>query len=411
MLLPALLGASCGRAPEGPRLVVAVNAGVEGDALKQAAAAYQREAGVRMEVVELPYGNLFEKILLDLDSRTGAYDVVMMDDPWFPRLASDGKLASLEPQYRKAGLAGPDDDFIASSLRLGHEPYPAGPLYGLPYVGNCQLFFYRKDLFQKHGLPEPKTWSLIREAAERIQSGERGMYGYVMRAAPGNPAVADFMPVLWAFGADLLGPDGAPRLDTRQAEEALSFMVEMGRYTPPGYASFNADELAAHLLQSTAAMSIKWPAWILAMDNPAQSRVAGKVEFAAMPGEREPGRSALGNWLLGIPAASRRIDAAFSFIRWASGAEQMKRVAERGNPPTRRSVFLDPELRRRFRAYPVQLAALEGARPRPRTPHWNEVENVFGVMISKANAGSITVKEALARAQREIAAIQRRGAS
>ncbi len=408
MVYILLAAAGCSRGPAGRRLVVAINAGVEGDALKEAAREYERVAGIRMETVELPYANLFEKVMLDLASRTGAYDVIMMDDPWFPRLASEDKLAPLEPLYQKAGLAGPDDDFVASSLALGHEPYPKGRLYGLPYVGNCQLFFYRRDLFEKHGLAAPKTWDEVRAAAQRIMGAEKGVYGYVMRAAPGNPSVADFMPILWAFGAELLSESGEPRLNTPEAAAALQFMVDMGRLTPPGYVSFNADEVNAHLLQGTAAMSIDWPAWVTAMDDPTKSRVAGKIAFAAMPGERVAGHSAMGNWVLGIPAASKNIEGAFTFVRWATDAPQMRKAAELGNPPTRRSVFQDAELVRRFRAFPVQWQALETARPRPRTPSWNEIENVFGVYISKANAGSATVAEALARAQAEIGEIQRR---
>lgn len=410
LALAAVVSAvACSRGhASGPRLVVAINAGVEGDALKAASWDYERISGTRMEIVELPYANLFEKAMLDLDSRTGAYDVIMMDDPWFPRLASGGKLAALDPLYRKSGAAGPDDDFIASSLALCHDPYPDGRLYALPYVGNSQLFFYRKDLFDKHGLAAPKTWSDVLAASKRIAGAEKGMYGYVMRAAPGNPAVADFMPILWAFGAELLGSDGQPRLNTPEAAAALGFMIEMGKWTPRGYVSFNADEVAAHLLQSTAAMSINWPSWISAMDDPSKSRVAGKIAFAPLPGERAAGRAALGNWLLGIPAASLNVERAFAFVRWATDRPQMRASAERGNPPTRRSVFQDAELLRRFRAYPVQLQSIETGRPRPRTPHWNEIENVFGVYISKANAGSVTAPEALARAQAEIGDIVRR---
>jgi multiple sugar transport system substrate-binding protein len=220
--------------------------------------------------------------------------------------------------------------------------------------------------------------------------------------------VTDFMPILWAFGAELLGPDGKPHLDTPEAAAALGFMVEMGRWTPPGYVSFNADEVNAHLLQSTAAMSINWPAWVTAMDDAAKSKVIGKIAFAPLPGERRPGQAAMGNWLLGIPAGSQNADAAFAFVRWATEPAQMRKAAERGNPPTRRSVFEDPELKARFRAYPVQLHSLSTGRPRPRTIHWNEIENVFGVLISQANAGSVTVEQALARAQHEIEEIQRR---
>ena len=43
----------------------------------------------------------------------------------------------------------------------------------------------------------------------------------------------------------------------------------------------------------------------------------------------------------------------------------------------------------KFRAFPAQLASLESARPRPRTPLWNEIENTFGIYLSKANAGAI----------------------
>ena len=398
----------CARGPAGPRLVIAVNAGVEGDALKKAARDYEQSSGIRMELVELPYGSLFEKAMLDLDSRTGAYDVIMMDDPWFPRLAAGGKLAPLEPLYAQAGAAGPDADFIASSLQLCHEPYPDGRLYALPYVGNSQFFFYRRDLFEKHGLEAPKTWGEVLRAARRIREAETAMYGYVMRAAPGNAAVADFMPVLWAFGADLLSPEGAPLLDTPEAAAALDFMIELGRYTSPAYISFNADEVNAHLLQATSAMAINWPSWISAMDDPTKSRVVGKIAFAPMPGQRQPGRAALGNWLLGIPAASRNRDAAFTFIRWATDPAQMRVAAERGCPPTRHSTFQNGDLVRRFRAYPVQYESLRTARPRPRTANWNEIENVFGVYVSKANAKSISVAEALVRAQTEIAEIQRR---
>ena len=83
----------------------------------------------------------------------------------------------------------------------------------------------------------------------------------------------------------------------------------------------------------------------------------------------------------------------------------MKRAALQGNPPTRRSLFLDPELRAKFRALSVQLQSLESARPRPRTPRWNEIENAFGIYLSQANAGSLAPDEAMRRAAKDIAGI------
>lgn len=389
-------------------LTIAVNAGVEGDALKAAAADYQERFGVRMHVVELPYANLFEKQLVDLVSATGAYDVIMLDDPWFPRYVEDDRLAPLEPMFKQRSLPGPDPDFLPACLAVCRHPYQSGQLFALPYVGNSQLFFYRRDLFDKYGLEAPATWSEVLRAARVISEGEAGMYGYVMRAAQGNAVVADFMPLLWAFGAEMFDPDGNPAVSSPQGVAALEFMLELGRFTPPGYASFNADEVNAHLLQGTAAMSINWPAWVPAVDDPSKSRVIGKIAFAPMPGEKNSGVAEIGNWLLAIPRGSRNPERAFDFLLWATSAEQMKLSAARGNPPTRLSVFQDPELLEQYRSYPVQLESLRSSRPRPRTPRWNEVENAFGIYLSKANTGELSAAEAMQRANAEIAKIVKR---
>ncbi|MBV9959684.1 MAG: ABC transporter substrate-binding protein [Acidobacteria bacterium] len=416
LTLTLLNFAGCGQKGSSKQLTLAVNSGVEGDALKQAARDYEAQTGVHINIAEFPYANLFEKELVDLNARTGAYDLVMLDDPWFPRFATSEFLSDLKPFYEKRGQSGPDDDFVANSLALGHHPYQTGALYALPYVGNSQLFFYRKDVFQKHNLKEPATWDEVLAAAKLFneqdaQSAPGGgkMYGYVMRAAQGNAAVADFMPIFWAFGAEMFDPQGKPTVNSAEGINALRFMLELGKYSPPGYASFNADEVSAHLLQGTAAMSINWPAWISSFSDPAKSKVIGQMGFTVMPGAKNPGRAEIGNWLIAIPRDARNADAAFDFLVWATSREQMKASALRGNPPTRKSIFNDPEMVAKFPAYPQQLRSLENSRPRPRTPMWNEIENAFGIFLSKANSGELSAEDAMNQANAEIAKILERG--
>jgi len=395
------------------QLTLALVEGVEGEALKQAAHDYEAQTGVKINFVQLPYQNLFEKELIDLNARTGAYDLIMMDDPWFPRFAGNQFLTDLLPLLQKRGQNGPDADFVEASVNVCRHPYLLGPLYALPYVGNSQLFFYRKDLFEKHGLKEPSTWDEVLAAAKTIQEKETSagggkMYGYVMRAAQGNAAVADFMPIFWAFGAEMFDSDGKPTVNSPEGIAALEFMLELGKVSPPGYASFNADEVSAHLLQGTSAMSINWPAWISAFSDPARSKVIGKIEFATLPGARKPGQAEIGNWLIAIPRYSQNTEAAMDFLLWATTAEQMKRSALRGNPPTRTSLFQDAELVAKFPAYPAQFRSLSTSRPRPRTPQWNEIENAFGIFLSKANSGELSPTEAMNQANAEIEKILQR---
>jgi len=414
-LILVVLTFGCRQQHSGKQLTLAVVSGVEGEALKQAALDYEAQTGVHINIAQFPYANLFEKELIDLNARTGAYDLIMLDDPWFPLFAGSRFLTELTPLLQKRGHDKPDEDFVETSLAICFHPYQAdnGTLQALPYVGNSQLFFYRQDLFAKHNLKEPETWNDVLAAAKTIQETETAegggkMYGYVMRAAQGNAAVADFMPIFWAFGAEMFDANGTPTVNSPEGIEALQFMLELGKYSPPGYASFNADEVSAHLLQGTAAMSINWPAWISSFSDPAKSKVLGKIQFATLPRGRKFGPAEIGNWLIAIPRHSQNVEPAMDFLLWATTAEQMKRSALRGNPPTRRSLFRDPELVVKFPAYPVQLRSLERSRPRPRTPQWNEIENAFGIFLSKANSGELSPADAMNQANAEIEKILKR---
>ena len=396
------------------QLTLAVVSGVEGEALKQAARDYEAQNNIHIEIAELPYTNLFEKELIDLKSRTGAYDLIMLDDPWFPRFASEQLLTDLTPLLQQRGQTNPDSDFVATSIALCRHPYQTGSLYAFPYVGNSQLFFYRKDLFEKHLLKAPVTWENVLLAAKTIHEKESAganggqVYGYVMRAQQGNAAVADFMPIFWAFGGEMFDPVGKPTVNSPEGIAALQFMLELGKYSPPGYVSFNASDVGAHLLQGTAAMSINWPAWISSFNDPAKSKVIGKIEFATLPSGQKQGQAEIGNWLIAVPRDSRNAADAMDFLLWATSAEQMKKSAQRGNPPTRKSLFQDAELVAKNPAYPSQLRSLESSRPRPRTPYWNEIENAFGIFLSKANSGDLSTTDAMNQANAEIEKILKR---
>ena len=400
--------------PNGKQLTLAVVSGVEGEALKAAARDYEAQTGTHINIAQFPYANLFEKELIDLKARTGAYDLIMLDDPWFSRFVHEQLLTEISPAPHFEKLDS-DKDFVATSMGLCRYPYKTGPLYALPYVGNSQLFFYRKDLFEKHSLKPPATWNDVLVAAKTIHEketeGANGakIYGYVMRAAQGNAAVADFMPIFWAFGGEMFDTNGKPTVNSPEGIAALEFMLELGKYSPPGYVSFNAAEVGAHLLQGTAAMSINWPAWLSSFSDPSKSKVIGKMEFTTLPSAQKQGQAEIGNWLLAIPRDSQNVEAAMEFLLWATDVEQMKRSAQRGNPPTRKSLFSDAELLAKYPTYPAQLRSLESSRPRPRTPYWNEIENAFGIFLSKANSGELSPRDAMNQANAEIEKILQRG--
>ncbi len=387
-------------------LTIAVPNGSEGDGLRAAAQDYKQLKGLSIDIVQAPYSNLFEKAANAGATRSGTYDLILMDDPWLPFFAENGYLEELGAYFQAIGTDGPDNDFVSKAIALCRNPYGTGKYVCLPYVGNAQMFFYNPATFAEYGLKgAPKNWDDVYEVMSNITKAGKGRkFGYVLRGQEGNPVVANFMPVFWSFGGKMFDKDRNPQVNNAAGLRALNFFLDLKKISPPGAESFNADELGTYLLQGTAAASINWPNWVATFEDPNQSRVVGQMGYAPIPAGTMPGSSEIGHWLLGISSASKNKQAAFDFLNWATSPEQIKISASRGNPPVRFSVFTDPDLtsQEQFRHFPILMEAINYSTPRPRHPKWPEIENAFGVELSKAVAGTISAKDALDRANAAI---------
>ena len=402
------LGAIAGTTPaSAQKLTVAATSGALFDAIKLSGEEFTASTGVEIELVEAPYNNLFAKINTNCTTRSGAFDVIMMDDPWFQGFADNNCLEKLTDYFLADGTDGPDSDFVSKSLAVCRNPYATGSYYCLPYVGNAQMFFYNPEVFAEHGLEgDLDTWEKVIEIGTKIsQAGDGRTFGYVLRGVEGNPVVAQFMPILWSYGGRMFDDAGEPQVNTPEVLEALNVFLRLRDISPPGAESMDTDELATYLLQGAAMSSINWPNWVATFEDPEQSRVSGQIKHTRIPNGTKAGSSEIGHWMLGITKESDSKQVAFDFIKFATSREQIKKAAlGAGNPPVRFSVFTDTELTSQdaYRYYPVLMDAIAFSTPRPRHARWFEVENEFGIQLSKAVAGVLTAEEALDVAQKGI---------
>ncbi len=112
----------------------------------------------------------------------------------------------------------------------------------------------------------------------------------------------------------------------------------------------------------------------------------------------------LGAWLLAVPADAPHPELARDFIDFATSAENQKLLAlEVGLPPTRESVYADPEVVEKYRWYPNQLEALRNAKARPRITQWSQVESILGDYLQLALIGQMEPEDALSEANAAIA--------
>jgi ABC-type glycerol-3-phosphate transport system substrate-binding protein len=361
---------------EEKRLTIAVKQGVESVALKEIAQRFSRDRHIPVEVVELPYDELYEAEQSQLENRPARahdsvppFDVLMVDDPWVYALVTDpGQPDGRRLENLSALLAGKQEDFFPSTLLIGQF----GPLcdpkescsnyYAIPYVANSQLFAYRAAHFEKSG--KPTTWQQVSTAAKAAE--QRGGIGYVTRIGPGNSIVTDFMPILWAYDSSsfLERPGSGPPLHRPEAAfDALTSLV--GTRKNLGSASFDDFDVSAYLQEGRGSMGIVWSAWAMMLvdidDNTArelsrrstsritmsdrlekltaallsrprdvavkenlkgasaESSFKEKLIFGNVPLGPEPkSRPELGVWLLAIPSNSDQKDRALEFIKYAT---------------------------------------------------------------------------------------------
>lgn len=385
------------------KIVIAGRDGTYGQALQLAVDLYRAEhPNVDIELLKLPYSGLYEKLVIDLVERIGAYDIIMLDEVWTTEFMSQGWLADLEALGFQV-----DQDLISTLVALGRYPDSQGVLYAVPHVGNVELFAYRKDLFEKYGLPTPpQSWLEVLGAAAVIDRFEPNVSGVAFRGLRGNPVVSTFLPIFWSFGADVLR-DEMPTVASPEGIAALKFLITLKDYAPTGVEIFDASAVRDALQNGDVAMATEvWPAWVPALDDPAVSKVVGKVEIIPPPGLVTGSAPMSGAWLLGIPAASRNKSVALDFLNFISSPDIQRRMClEAGLPPTRKSVYQDPEVIAKYRWYPAQLEALQGAVSRPKVMGWGEIEGTLGAYLQLALVGEMGPEEALRAAQARIAEI------
>lgn len=356
---------------------VGIAAGDEGTAIKQI---LNKAAPQDFAITELPYQSLRERLSTSLNQDLDEFDLVMIDDPWFPELSP--KLVGVDDVV--TSMRG---DFIPASLKLGMEPYGKGELRAVPYVGNCQLLFHRNDLLTAGGANGvPQSWTTLRQTAKAVRS-RTGKAGYCVRAKTGAPLVSDFLPLLWSYGGDLFEDLGNPTaanvsVGSAPTVAALEAYKDLVSLSPAGALNFDWAEMTAAFSRGDAALELNWPAAIKNLDNEIPKNAArGRVWGVSLPPTESNATSMAGNWLLGIPRKSSNGDGARNALRLL--LQNQREAVLLGNPPTRTSLFSELGGRPELFYLPVLGQALAKSTPRPRTRKWSQVEDAVSVEVSR----------------------------
>jgi multiple sugar transport system substrate-binding protein len=352
----------------------------------------KQEGNFDIEFLEDEYGVTLEKWFADAQSGAGQYDMYLLDDPWVPQFGAADVLEDLGA----GGLDGNDADWIGSMIDMGFWPPRNGPrvkgfedmqskMICVPFVGDLQTLTYRNDVFTGGA---PATWDdLIAKGKEGVAAGTI-KYPVVFRGVSGNPIVTSWYPVFLSFGGQFFDDKWNVTFNNEAGKASADFFVgAMKENAPPGVVEFDSDQEGAAILGGEAGAIIQYSGNALKADDPAQTKVAGKLDFGVVP-KKEKAVAQLGIFIAGVPKSAPNKANVIEFLKWYTSAATQAKLAAAGSIPVKRSGFAVEKPGNRL--IPVALKQLDaGAEPRPRTPDWAKIEELLGIELNKAlQAGS-----------------------
>ena len=331
----------------GTKLEVILAKGPRGDNLQKYIKEFTELSGIQVESEQIPEQQQRQKVVIELTSGRPSFDVVHISYHVQKRqFEKAGWLADMSGYLKDPSLTPPDlveSDFSAAGLQYARND--KGQMLSLPWSVDYFILYYNKELFQKKGIEVPKTLEEMAIAAEKLTDPKEGIYGFVGRGLR-NANMAMWTNFYLNYGGEFLDAKGNILTDGPEAIEATKLYQRLlTKSAPPGVAGFNWMESMASFTQGRAAMWIDADGWAPPLEDPAASRVVGKVGYTVVPaGPKGQFSSTYGDGI-GIAAASKNKEAAYLLCQWVASKGQGARLLQAGGGvPFRNSIVDDPEV-------------------------------------------------------------------
>ncbi len=327
--------------------------------LQRRAPDFEKATGAKVNVITVPFPDLYQKLLTDWTTGTNSVDAGVFAPQWMVDYVTPGLLEDISDRVAKDEAIKLDD--IAPFFREFSQKFN-GKTYMLTLDGDFQMVYYRTDVAKELGLNPPQTWddylAFAKAAHGKDLSGDgKADFGSCIAKKRNAQSYWMIISVASAFlqskgtsqGAFFKTEDLQPLYGQNEAfAEALRIYSETTKYGPPDEINLDVGDTRNLFTSGQCALSIDWgDIGTLAIDKE-KSKVIDKVGAVVLPGskrvlDRETGKlvdctpeicphakdginhapfAAFGGWSGGINAkADPKVkDAAYAFFSWMSSA-------------------------------------------------------------------------------------------
>jgi multiple sugar transport system substrate-binding protein len=343
------------------------------------------------------YDALHDKIATGMAAGQSPFDIMLVDDIWFPEFAEAGWLKDVSDQI-------PADMKADSSPAAWDIVSYDGKQWGLPWLLDQLYLYYNADMLQQAGFDAPPTtWEEMMTMAQAMHDQGIVDSPIVMAWAQIEAAITEFVAFLYGNNGQFFDDAGNPVFNSPEAVAVLQWMVDglKSGLVNPASTTYGEEDIRNTMSAGKAAFGINWTYMLDLANNPDESTVAGQIQMALMPvfqaGKDAGIVSSTNNGSMGfaVSAGSEHADAAFQFIEYLTSKDVQKRYAAHVTPLWT-SLASDPEL---LAAQPVLLDMFAKQWPyahvRPKVPYYLEMSQALQVAIQEALTGAKTPQQAL----------------
>jgi len=324
-------------------------------------------------------------------------------------------------QYFGAGWLEPLNAYLGNPAEVMKPYLPVyasanvidGKIAAMPAFADAMFMYYRKDLLDKYGLKEPKTWDELAAAAKKVQEGEKNanLQGLSIQGAPIEGAVCTFLLPYWSQGKDFNDANGKLTLDKAAATQGMNLWLNM---VDQGVLKKNIAEVTTPVTVSEfkagqVVFAINWGfAWDRFKDD-ADSQVKGKVGVMPLPA-MAGGKSAtcVGGWQWAVSAFSKNKAEAAKLVRFMSTPQASKFLAVEGSLlPTYQSVYTDADVTRVVPWFKDAANVVIAGRSRPLSKDYGQVSDVVRTTTSAILARTKKPEEGVAEIESRLSRVMR----
>src|ERR1700688_1449183 len=166
--LASSMGAQAGEF-DGVTVNVMTQTGAIQEPLQRRAPEFEKLTGAKINVIAVPFSDLYQKVLTDWASGTNSVDAAVFAPQWMVDYSAAGYLEDLTQRVAKDKDLNWDD--IGTFFKEFSAKY-AGKIYLVPLDGDFHMLYYRTDVFRATGLQPPKTWDEYLADAKALNGKE-----------------------------------------------------------------------------------------------------------------------------------------------------------------------------------------------------------------------------------------------